>query len=62
MKVGDIYIHKDLGDRYLVTEPSLAGGYIGCINLDKDRYCQIGDIAWRGFYRPLDDKQENICK
>ena len=60
MQVGDLYIHIDLGDHYLITDPSLPDDYIGCINLDKGRYCQIGSINWRVFYRPLD--LEVICK
>ena len=60
-RVGDIYIHKDIGDTYLVTKvywnnPSLN---IECINLDKGRTCSINSIEWRVFYRPLTHTQGN---
>jgi hypothetical protein len=56
--VGDLYIHKDIGDTYLVTDTSSHDGAIGCINLDKGRPCWIAEINWRVFYKPLTHSQE----
>jgi len=62
--VGDIYIHKDLGDTYLVTriidEYFAEAADIECINLDKGRTCSINSIEWRVFYRPLTHTQERV--
>jgi hypothetical protein len=58
--VGDLYIHKDIGDTYLVTSTDKDG--IECINLDKGRTCSINYIAWRVFYRPLTHTQERTCR
>jgi len=62
-RVGDLYIHKDLGYTYLVTQVSWDIGdrfeEIECINLDKGRTCSINSIEWRVFYIPLTHKQEN---
>ena len=55
-RVGDLYIHKDLGYIYLVTSPDSDG--VGCINLDKGRTCSINSIEWRVFYKPLTHTQE----
>ena len=63
-RVGDIYIHKDLGDTYLVTRiiqtplTTINQADIECINLDKGRTCSINSIEWRVFYRPLTHTQE----
>ena len=63
-RVGDIYIHKDLGDTYLVTriidEYFAEAADIECINLDKGRTCSINSIEWRVFYRPLTRTQERV--
>ena len=62
-RVGDLYIHKDLGDTYLVTQVSWdIGADIECINLDKGRTCSINSIAWRVFYKPLTHSQERVCR
>ena len=67
-RVGDLYIHKDLGDTYLVTRiiPSplttIQDADIECINLDKGRTCSINSIAWRVFYKPLTHSQERVCR
>jgi len=58
VSVGDIYIHKDIGDTYLVTDLTSRYGCIGCINLDKGRVCWIYDMNWRVFYKPLTHSQE----
>ena len=58
-RVGDLYIHKDLGYTYLVTQVSWdVRADIHCINLDKGRTCSINSIEWRVFYRPLTHTQE----
>ena len=58
-RVGDLYIHKDLGYTYLVTRISWdIGAEIECINLDKGRTCSINSINWRVFYKPLTHSQE----
>jgi len=57
-RVGDLYIHKDIGDTYLVTDTSSYFETIGCINLDKGRPCWIDSIQWRVFYKPLTHTQE----
>ncbi len=58
-RVGDLYIHKDLGYTYLVTQVGWhIGADIECINLDKGRTCLINTIEWRVFYRPLTHTQE----
>ncbi len=54
--VGDLYIHKDIGDTYLVTSTDSDG--VGCINLDKGRSAWIGKHLWKVFYRPLTHTQE----
>ena len=63
-RAGDLYIHKDLGYTYLVTQVygDTIGGNIECINLDKGRTCWINSIEWRVFYRPLTHSQERICR
>ena len=62
-RVGDLYIHKDLGYTYLVTQVSWdMGTDIECINLDKGRTCSINSIEWRVFYKPLTHTQEHKCK
>ena len=64
--VGDLYIHKDIGDTYLVTRiirtPLITkeDWTFECINLDKGRTCSINSIEWRVFYRPLTHTQEHI--
>ena len=63
-RVGDLYIHKDLGDTYLVTRiiqsplTTIHDVDVECINLDKGRTCSINSIAWRVFYKPLTHSQE----
>ena len=61
-RVGDLYIHKDLGYTYLVTRiiqsPSTQFVDVECINLDKGRTCSINSIEWRVFYKPLTHSQE----
>lgn len=63
-RVGDLYIHKDLGYTYLVTRIirtpliTIEDVDIECINLDKGRTCSINSIEWRVFYKPLTHTQE----
>lgn len=54
-RVGDLYIHKDLGDIYLVTQACWLNPVllVECINLDKGRTCSINSIEWNVFYKPL---------
>ena len=64
-RVGDIYIHKDIGDTYLVTRIihsplTNSDGDVECINLDKGRTCSINSINWRVFYKPLTHSQERV--
>lgn len=65
-RVGDLYIHKDLGYIYLVTriidEYFAEAADIECINLDKGRTCSINSIEWRVFYKPLTHTQERTCR
>ena len=60
--IGDIYVHKDIGDTYLVTDITSRYNCIGCVNLDKGRNCWIDDMNWRVFYKPLTPTQERVCK
>ena len=61
-RVGDIYIHKDIGDTYLVTDTTSYFEGIVCVNLEKGRICYIGEINWKVFYKPLTHSQERVCK
>ena len=61
-RVGDIYIHKDIGDTYLVTDTTSYFEVIVCVNLEKGRICYIGEINWKVFYKPLTHKQERVCR
>ena len=67
-RVGDLYVHKDLGYTYLVTRiiqtplTTIQDVDIECINLDKGRTCSINSIEWRVFYRPLTHTQERTCR
>ena len=56
-RVGDIYIHKDIGDTYLVTDTTSYFEVIVCVNLEKGRICYIGEIN-----KPLTHSQERVCK